>query len=84
MVAGLAKHDVPAAPCLALADLPAHQQVLAIGVFEQTEHPLLGMVQHVTPPARFDGRKMKACGPSPALGEHGEDILAELDSVPPL
>ncbi len=78
MVAGLAKRDVPAAACLALEDLPDHQQALAIGVFEQVEHPLLGAVQHVTPPARFGGEKMTPCGPSPALGEHSDAILAEL------
>ena len=82
MVAGLAKHDVPAAACLSLEDLPAHQQVLAMSIFEQTEHPLLGPVQHVTPPARFGGSKPAPCGPSPALGEHSEDILAELAALP--
>lgn len=80
MVAGLAEQDVPAAPCLALEDLPAHQQAIAIGIFEQADHPLLGPIQHVTAPARFDGRKLEDCGPSPALGEHSEDILAELET----
>ncbi|VWX60466.1 CaiB/BaiF CoA transferase family protein [Sphingorhabdus sp. 109] len=78
MVAALAEHDVPAAPCLALEDLPAHQQAIAIGIFEQTEHPLLGAVQHVSAPARFGGTKLAPCGPSPALGEHSDAILAEL------
>jgi len=82
MVAGLAEHDVPAAPCLSLEDLPANQQALAIGIFEQTDHPLLGPIQHVTSPARFSGRKPSPCGPSPALGEHSETILAELAARP--
>jgi len=83
MVAGLAEHDVPAAPCLALEDLPTHQQAIAIGIFEQAEHPLLGTVRHVTAPARFGGTKLAPCGPSPALGEHSEAIRAELASRPP-
>lgn len=78
MVAGLAKHDVPAAACLSLEDLPANQQVLAMNIFEQADHPLLGPVQHVTPPARFGGSKLAPSVPSPALGEHSEAILAEL------
>ncbi len=78
MVARLAEQDVPAAPCLSLEDLPADQQVLAMGIFEQSDHPLLGPVHHVTPPARFGGAKRTGGGPSPALGEHGESILAEL------
>jgi crotonobetainyl-CoA:carnitine CoA-transferase CaiB-like acyl-CoA transferase len=82
MVATLARQDVPAAACLSLEDLPANQQVLAMGIFEQTEHPLLGPVQHVTPPARFGGRKLAPTGPSPALGEHSADILAELAAHP--
>lgn len=81
MVAGLAKQDVPAAACLSLADLPAHQQVLAMDIFEQCEHPLLGQVQHVTPPARFGGSKQAPCGPSPALGEHSAEIRAEMAGV---
>ena len=81
MVEGLAAHDVPAAKCLSLEDLPDHQQALAIGVFEQADHPLLGVVQHVTPPARFGGKKMTPCGPSPALGQHNESILAELAAL---
>ena len=84
MVAALAEQDVPAAPCLSLEDLPANQQVLALGIFEQTEHPLLGPVQHVTPPARFGGRKLAPCGPSPMLGEHSAEILAELAYLPQL
>lgn len=78
MVAALASRDVPAAACLSLEDLPADQQALAMGIFEQCDHPLLGPVQHVTPPARFGGQKLAPCGPSPALGQHGEAILAEL------
>ncbi|NCO48168.1 MAG: CoA transferase [Sphingomonadales bacterium] len=78
MVAGLAVHDVPAAACLSLEDLPANQQALAMGIFEQTDHPLLGPVQHVTAPARFGGTKLAPVGPSPALGEHSADIWAEL------
>lgn len=84
MVAALASQDVPAAPCLSLEDLPANQQTVALGIFEQTEHPLLGLVQHVTSPARFGGRKLAPCGPSPALGEHSADILAELAALRPL
>ncbi|MEH6828453.1 CaiB/BaiF CoA transferase family protein [Parasphingorhabdus sp.] len=82
MVATLARQDVPAAACLSLADLPANQQVLAMGIFEQTDHPLLGPVQHVTPPARFGGSKLAPAGPSPALGEHNAEILAELAAHP--
>ncbi|WP_323799074.1 CoA transferase [Parasphingorhabdus sp.] len=82
MVAGLAAQDVPAAPCLSLEDLPANQQVLAMGIFEQSDHPLLGPVRHVTPPARFGGQKLAHCVPSPALGEHNADILAELATLP--
>lgn len=78
MVEGLAKHDVPAAPCLALEDLPDHQHIIAIGTFEAQDHPILGKIQNVSAPARFGGIKLPACGPSPALGQHSEAILVEL------
>jgi crotonobetainyl-CoA:carnitine CoA-transferase CaiB-like acyl-CoA transferase len=81
MVARLAGQDVPAAACMSLADLPAHEQILAIGAFEDSEHPMLGPVRHATPAARFGGRKAKTGGRSPALGEHNEEILSALPGI---
>ena len=78
MVETLAQHDVPAAPCLRLEDLPDHRQFIALGTFESDDHPLLGQIQQVQPPQRFGGNPMPASPPSPALGEHNDIILAEL------
>ena len=78
MVEGLAKHDVPAAPCFALEDLPDNQQVVALGAFEEEDHPLLGKVRNVAAPARFGGNRIPASGDAPALGQHSEDILKQI------
>lgn len=78
MMAGLTKRDVPAAPCMKLEDLKAEAQIIAIELFEEQDHPLLGTVHNVASPVHFGGVKLPPAGPSPALGEHSDDIRTEL------
>lgn len=78
MVAHFAERDVPAAPCIALKDLPDNQQILALAAFENENHALLGAVRNVAAPQRFGGQKLPASGGAPGLGEHTEEILASL------
>lgn len=78
LVAGLAAKDVPAAPCMSLEDIQEHEQFVAMGVFEDQEHPLLGPLKNAGAPVHFGGEKLPPCGPSPALGQHTDDILAEI------
>lgn len=74
-LAQLAEHDVPAAPCIALKDLPDHQQAIALELFQPEQHPLLGELLNVSAPARFGGEKPQAFGRSPALGQHNSEII---------
>lgn len=78
MLAALTARDVPAAECLTLDELKSHAQVIAIEAFEQQDHPILGQIETIAAPAYLNGKKLPAAGPSPALGEHTDEILQEI------
>lgn len=78
LLANLAAGDVPAAPCVAIEALPDHTQIIAIEAMEDAAHPLLGPVRNVRHAPRFAGRANQCTAPSPALGQHSEEILADL------
>ena len=74
----LREADVPCNPCLDVVDAIAHAQVEACGTVEQQEHALLGSLRSPAHPARFGGQRRPALAPLGALGEHTEEVLAEL------
>jgi len=78
MVDLLAKKDVPAAPCIALKDLPDNEQILALAAFEEEDHMLLGNVRNVGAPQRFGGQRLPPSGGSPTLGQHTDEILESI------
>ena len=69
---------VPFAPVVAQADLPDDPHARAIGLFEESDHPVAGRLRQPRHPARFDGTPARLGGPSPLLGEHTDEILEEL------
>lgn len=73
----LHRHDVPCAPALATSAVVDHPQVVATGTVIEVAHPELGPIQQARPPVRFDGRT-EAAAPSARLGEHTDEVLAEL------
>jgi crotonobetainyl-CoA:carnitine CoA-transferase CaiB-like acyl-CoA transferase len=74
----LAENDVPAAKCLSYADVLSHQQYEANGSIDITEHPRMGTLRRVKPPARFTGRRLEPAAHTAAHGEHTHEILTEL------
>ncbi len=78
IVSYFALHDVPAAPCIALQDLPNHEQIIALSAFEDEDHSLLGPVRNVGAPQRFGGQRLPPSGGSPALGQHTDEILESI------
>ncbi len=73
-----AEHDVWWAPCQTAAEVVADPQAAALGSFVETVDGDQTLTT-VAPPVRFDGRPARPQGPVPALGEHTEAVLAELD-----
>ena len=77
-----AQHDVWWAPCQTAAEVVADPQAAALDTFVETIDGDQRLTT-VVAPVRFDGRAPAATGPVPALGQHTDEVLAELDrSVP--
>ncbi|MGE4240973.1 CaiB/BaiF CoA transferase family protein [Ramlibacter sp.] len=73
----LAPASVPCSPIHTVAQALAHPQVATRGLIEETQHPVLGTLQQVGLPVRFDGAPREAARTPPLLGEHTEEILRE-------
>lgn len=71
------KHGVPAGPLHFIEELFDHPQTMANGLQVEIEHPLLGKLKMVGPPFQMSESKLAPQGPSPMLGEHTDDVLAE-------
>jgi crotonobetainyl-CoA:carnitine CoA-transferase CaiB-like acyl-CoA transferase len=69
---------VPFAPVVSQVDLPDDPHARAIGLFEESDHPVAGRLRQPRHPARFDATPATLGGPSPLLGEHTDEILEEL------
>jgi crotonobetainyl-CoA:carnitine CoA-transferase CaiB-like acyl-CoA transferase len=74
----LAAEDVPCGPVLALEAIAAHPQVVASGTLVESVHPRMGRVREPRPAARFGATPVSIQRPAPALGEHTEEVLAEI------
>ncbi len=70
--------DVPCAKALRVDELPGHPQFRANGLFAVTDHPRAGPICGPRTPARFGTTPDLVGRCAPALGEHSEQILAEL------
>jgi crotonobetainyl-CoA:carnitine CoA-transferase CaiB-like acyl-CoA transferase len=74
----LAEADVPAAPMNTLGDLLEDPQLSAVGFFREREHPTEGRYIEMRPPTKFSARPDPAVGFPPHIGEHSEEVAAEL------
>jgi crotonobetainyl-CoA:carnitine CoA-transferase CaiB-like acyl-CoA transferase len=71
------KLDIPAAPLRTPAELFDSPQLNAVGLFETIETKQ-GPVRFPGVPTWFSHTPGRVAGPAPGLGEHTEDVLAEL------
>ena len=74
----LTRADVPCAPVLTRSEVIRHPHVAAMGIVEEVEHPKAGRLRQARNAARFSKTPASIRLPAPALGEHTEEILAEL------
>ncbi len=77
-MAALAAHDVPCGRLLSNADLIVDEHAIAMGLFEESQHPVAGRLRQPRHPSRFSATPSATAGPSPALGEHTDAILTEI------
>jgi crotonobetainyl-CoA:carnitine CoA-transferase CaiB-like acyl-CoA transferase len=78
----LAANDVPSAPVLRREQVLNDPQVVHNRLIETIEQPGLGMIRQSRPAARFESTPAGIQGPAPRLGEHTEQILAEIGLAP--
>jgi crotonobetainyl-CoA:carnitine CoA-transferase CaiB-like acyl-CoA transferase len=74
----LAAHEIAVAPVLDVEDVANHEQIVASRSVEEVDHPVLGRIRQPNPPVRFAGRRVGELRPAPTLGEHDDEVLAEL------
>ncbi len=70
--------QVPCAPILDLDQVIAEPQVAANELLEESEHPAAGRMRAPRPAARFERTPPTNRRPAPTLGQHTEEVLAEL------
>lgn len=64
-------------PVLALHEVPQDPHAIELGMFPSIEHPEMGSYRTVNIPMRFATADVRPRGPSPILGEHTDEILAQ-------
>lgn len=67
------------APVLPISQILAHPQVEALGLVQTVEHPTVGTVPQIGPPIHMSRTPGAITTAPPLLGEHGVDILRELN-----
>jgi len=78
-LARLDEADVPCAPVLRRGEVASNEQVVARELIREFDHPGIGRVRQPRPAAEFSATPVRAPSPAPAIGEHGRQILEELD-----
>jgi crotonobetainyl-CoA:carnitine CoA-transferase CaiB-like acyl-CoA transferase len=69
---------VPFAMVLSADDLTRDPHAIAVGLFEERDHHVVGRIRFPRHPTQFRGTPVRATDASPALGEHTDEILTEL------
>lgn len=77
-LAALDEAGIPCSPLHSLGELSDHPHTRESGMVFEYEHPALGRLGSVAQPLRFDGVRTCLRRPSPMLGEHTREVLAEL------
>ncbi|MEU8385710.1 CoA transferase [Streptosporangium sp. NPDC048865] len=79
-LAALGEAGVPAGAIRSLDEVYAWEQTRSQGLVVEVDHPVLGTIELPGPPLRFDGDPPARHAAPPALGEHGDEILAWLEA----
>ena len=74
----LEQNDVPSAPVQSLQDVLDDPQVRHLDTFYRQRHPTEGEITAIHRPVLIDGVREERALPAPTLGEHTDEVLAEL------
>lgn len=78
LLATLEEAGVPCAPVLHRKDVIRHPQVLAADMIREYDHPVAGPIRQTRTAARFEGTEPEYRNGAPQLGEHTDEVLAEV------
>jgi len=70
--------DAPGGPVLELDEIADHPQLRHNDAVYEAEHPRAGRLRQCRPASRFSATAAATRSPAPLLGEHSDEILAEL------
>jgi crotonobetainyl-CoA:carnitine CoA-transferase CaiB-like acyl-CoA transferase len=76
--ARLEHEDVPHAPMYDASEALDDPQAKHLQLTTSAEHPVMGLFRTVRSPVSFDGERALEVRPPPTLGEHNDEIRAEL------
>ena len=79
--AAMARLEAQRVPCgvvLSPAELVDDRHARAVGMFVERDHPIAGRVRLPRHPSQFLGTPATLGGPAPGLGQHTDELLAEL------
>src|SRR6266478_1326745 len=74
----LTNAGVPCGPVLTRNEVIRHPQVQQMEIVVETEHPVAGRLRQSRPAARFSRTPAVIRHGAPALGEHTQEVLAEI------
>jgi crotonobetainyl-CoA:carnitine CoA-transferase CaiB-like acyl-CoA transferase len=77
-ISALESRNVPCGVVIAPSDLDADPHAQAIGLLEDSRHPVAGALRQPRHPAQFDDVRPPLGRGAPMLGEHTDEILREL------
>lgn len=77
-IARFERERVAFAMVLSAAEIVDDPHAVAIGMFEEFDHPVTGRTRLPRHPTNFHGTPARLGGFSPALGEHTDEVLAEM------
>ncbi len=78
-IAVLKPMNIPVQKLNRLDDLENDPHLSAVGLFEQYEHPEIGAYKQLRPPVKFSKTPSNIRRHPPRLGEHTDEVLAELE-----
>jgi crotonobetainyl-CoA:carnitine CoA-transferase CaiB-like acyl-CoA transferase len=70
--------SIPCMPVLELSDLPEDQHLKQVGLFQTAEHPTEGRYRLLRSPVSFSAVPFRVRRHAPRLGQHTQEVLAEV------